>query len=559
MADQANQTPRLINITIECFRSIGENPVNIQFTRGEPLVLIGENNAGKSNIVRAIDILFGEWHPKSKEFEDHDYFGRRPNNGTKIVIQAGVSGFSNRLGRSSEYTCGGFKLIATKGDANKYSAIEHETGSENLYVSNQLRNELSSVLVSSEQSLSYQLSYSSKFTLLSRVTKSFHDRLVSNENRVERLKSLFDSILTIFEEVAEFTEFKGSMSSIAGRMMSNMTHGLEIDFSAYDPSNYFKTVRVHPHENNRIRSVEEIGAGQQQLLALSFAHAYAKSFKGHGLILIIDEPETHLHPLAQKWLARTMFQMASDGLQLVITTHSPHFIDLQFLQSIHLVRKDVDGSLIERATAQTLADHCLQHGAHHGRTTADSIVAFYSGNTADNILKGFFANKIVLVEGSTEELALPVYLLKSGLDVLEKRIDIIHVGGKGNLPKWWRFFTFYSIPVYICFDNDSKDDKAGTKRREALKTIGIIDNEIDTAISTHDWNISDRYCVFGTDFETTMRNSFPEYKEIELEIVNSLGPSKPIVARETALRLEYNSSSDAWKKLDQLATFIEAI
>ncbi|MBK9344415.1 MAG: hypothetical protein IPN07_15605 [Dehalococcoidia bacterium] len=45
-----------------------------------------------------------------------------------------------------------------------------------------------------------------------------------------------------------------------------------------------------------MRSLDELGSGQEQLLALAFANAYARSFKDSGgLILLIDEPEAHLH------------------------------------------------------------------------------------------------------------------------------------------------------------------------------------------------------------------------------------------------------------------------
>ena len=119
-----------------------------------------------------------------------------------------------------------------------------------------------------------------------------------------------------------------------------MSHALNFDFSAYDPSNYFKTLRVHPSEDGQVRAFEELGTGQQQILALSFAHAYAKSFLGQGLIFILDEPEAHLHPLAQKWLAKQMFKMSEDGLQLIVTTHSPYFINLEYLAGIYVISKN---------------------------------------------------------------------------------------------------------------------------------------------------------------------------------------------------------------------------
>ncbi len=280
---------RLTKITIENYRSIGEQ-VSISLPQNKPVIFIGENNSGKTNIIRAIDLIFGEYHPKYKTLEDHDYFGRNQNQDMEIIINSTVTGMQNRLGRFDEFTCRGFEFRSSKEQGNSLNAIQSEDGELNPYVYNAHRDELCSVFVSSEQNLSYQLSYSSKFTLLSKVMKAFHHQLTSDEERVLRLKELFKDIKETFNAVEDFRAFKDNMSYIAGDMITNMTHGLQLDFSAYDPSNYFKTLRVFPTENNEVRSFEELGTGQQQVLALSFAHAYAKSFRGQNLILLVDEP-----------------------------------------------------------------------------------------------------------------------------------------------------------------------------------------------------------------------------------------------------------------------------
>jgi putative ATP-dependent endonuclease of the OLD family len=57
------------------------------------------------------------------------------------------------------------------------------------------------------------------------------------------------------------------------------------------------------------------------VLALVFAHAYARAFYG-GIVLVIEEPEAHFHPLAQEWLGRKIRDMTRDGLQIILTTHS---------------------------------------------------------------------------------------------------------------------------------------------------------------------------------------------------------------------------------------------
>jgi putative ATP-dependent endonuclease of OLD family len=523
---------RLKKITIENFRSIGEEPVKIEFPTEYPTILLGENNAGKSNIIRAIELMFGEYHPKYKKLDNYDHFNRQET--TKISIDAEVSGFESRLGRSGEFSCGGFKYDCVKGYDSNFAAIQAENGEQNIYVSNNLREELQCVVVNAEQNLNYQLSYSSKFTLLSKVTKAFHDKLIEDTERVGRLKEMFETIKSTFLEVEEFGTFNENMSTIAGEMLSNMSHALQFDFTAYDPSNYFKTLRVHPSEDGETRAYEELGTGQQQILALSFAHAYAKSFLGQGLIFVLDEPEAHLHPLAQKWLAKQMFKMAQDGLQLIITTHSPYFINLEFINGIYLVYKN-EQTQVSNTSASELAEFCRDTGA--AKADEKTIIPFYSSHSKPHILNGFFAKKIILVEGETEELALPFYFEKIGLDTLKEGIAIIGVSGKGNLAKWWRLFSCYEIPTFVCFDNDSKDDKNGNKRAEALNAIGIDDGKIAELLTCEDWNIDEDFCVFGADFETTMRNSFSRYADIEAEEIERLGSSKPIVAKAVAKRI----------------------
>jgi putative ATP-dependent endonuclease of OLD family len=543
--------PRLKSITIENFRSIGSEPIEVNLPDKMPLIIIGENNAGKTNIIRAIELMFGEYHPKYKNLDNYDHFERNPLN--KISIKTGVENFATRLGRMGEFSCGGFSYSCIKNKESEYYAIQHEDGGTNPYVSNNLREELLCVVVNAEQNLSYQLSYSSKFTLLSKVTKAFHDKLTSDDAKVNRLKGLFEEIKSTFLEVEEFRFFTDSMSSIAGQMISNMSHALNFDFSAYDPSNYFKTLRVHPSEDGIIRAFEELGTGQQQILALSFAHAYAKSFLGQGLIFILDEPEAHLHPLAQKWLAKQMFKMSEDGLQLIITTHSPYFINIEYLAGIYVVSKE-DQTKVNNTNAHELTKFCISSGAP--KADENTILPFYSSHSKPHILNGFFAKKIILVEGETEELALPTYFEAVGLDTLKEGIAIISVGGKGNLAKWWRLFTILNIPTFVCFDNDSKDDSKQLKRKEALKAIGIDDGEIEDLLTADDWNINDKFCVFGTDFETTMKKSFSKYSEFEDLEKERLGNSKPIIARAVSKLLvedEILDTDNGWEKFKILS------
>jgi putative ATP-dependent endonuclease of OLD family len=281
---------------------------------------------------------------------------------------------------------------------------------------------------------------------------------------------------------------------------------------------------------------------------------------GQGLIFIIDEPETHLHPLAQKWLAKKIYHMVEDGLQMIITTHSPYFINLEFLPDIYLVKKN-DQTEVINIDSEKLTEFCHDTGAT--KASKETIIPFYASHTKPHILNGFFAKKIVLVEGETEEFALPIYLESTGLDTLKEGIAVIGVGGKGNLAKWWRLFTCYGIPIYVCFDNDGEDDSSGIKREDALKALGIDVDGIEAILAVEDWNISQKFCVFGKDFESTMRNSFGVYQDVEKEEQHRLGSSnKPIIARAVAERLISSEKSEndiGWRKFSTLGIRIKRI
>ena len=536
---------QIISLSIKGYRSIRDK-IELRFPEKAPLVLVGENNAGKTNILRAIDLVLGEFWPGNKEPEDHDFWNRDATNG-KIEIEMQFDGLMGDGGTTLQKFLWSYDPQSTtkKCDFTAVSSAENPIN----YVRSEWRDQCMCIWVGADRRLSYHLSYASKWTLLSKLMHKFHKTLIQNEERVKRLKSKFDEIVNIFQEVTSFANFQISLTEQFGEMFEGMSYGLQVDFSAYDPSRFFRSLQVVAKEGNDTRTFEELGTGQEQLLALVFAHAYAKAFYG-GIVLAIEEPEAHLHPLAQEWLARKVHQMANDGLQIVITTHSPHFVDILNLEGLILVRKNDDNATVVcQLTKEQLAQYCKDHGSDPEKTTPETILSFYADQSTQEILNGFFAKKVVLVEGQTERLALPAYLRKVGMDVTREGIAVVPVMGKGNLAKWWRLFTAYGIPTYVIFDNDSEDDRTARKRRDILTTLQV--DNVDSIISSEDWLIHEKFCLFGKDFEATARANFPGYQEKEQEAKEILGDSKPIVARYVASQLNVDDAP-GWKKYERL-------
>lgn len=542
--------------TIENFRSVGPEGVAISFPKASPLVLLGENNAGKSNIVKAIELVLGESHPKGFDPEDHHFYERERDSTISIDVHF----------RKDDMYGGDFRLVnfrynpdsdedpVTYGGKPPRSA-RHDYS----YLRNDDRESCTCIVVGPERDLEYELSYKSKYTFLSKLMKRFHKSLLDDEETKEDLESMFGDMKDRFHDVSEFSDFVDGLQYNLNDLVSSMSHQLEVDFEAYNPVNFFKALRLQAVEGDEVRTLDELGTGEEQVLAISFAHAYAKAFHS-GVFLIIEEPEAHLHPVMQRWLSRRIHGMSSDGLQILMTTHSPAFVDLLNLKGLVLVKKGKNGTYAIQKSPADLAHHCIATGVPSDCTDPEGVLPFYKAHVTQEIKNGFFAKKVVLVEGLTEKLALPYYFREVGFDPLEEGIEIIGVGGKGNLAKWWRLFTLYEIPTFIIFDNDDDDDESGERRRDALGALNIEGDKIEAIVGTEDWLVGDKFSVFGVDFETALRGLFPSYTELETHAENELGTdSKPFVARYVAKELTYSEDHDGWNKFADLADAISAL
>lgn len=545
--------PRVTGLTIRNFRSI-EADLHIKFASGIPAVLLGENNVGKSNVVRALDLLLGERWPGSWDPDDHDFYNR--NRELQIEIRASLEDVGReRYGAWESITA---LVIRYPSDDDRVFRMEVNASTETGFVPNEVRDQCPCIVVGADRRLTYEMSYASKYTLLSRVMRRFHSALVRDPLRVDALKSGFKDVKDIFIEVPEFARFQAELQEQSDELVANLDYRLGIDFSAYDPSNFFHALQVVPTQGTNARSFDELGTGQAQMLALAFAYAYAKAFKGaeSGLVLVIEEPEAHLHPLAQRWVARRIRVVASEGVQVVVTTHSPAFIDILGAEGMILLKKANGSTVATQLTASELATKCASMGA---KTSAASILPFYAAASTETLLSGFFARRVVLVEGPTEALSLPVLLRRVGLDVEREGIAVLSCEGVGNLAKWFRIFTSYGIPAYVMFDNDVKDDADGTRRTDVLDAVGTSASDAGILLTSTSWEIEDRIGVFGQNYEEVMRTIFePDYGVLEETAVSTVGlHSKPLIARYAAEGLP--DASPGWDRIRELKTKVLSV
>ena len=81
-------------------------------------------------------------------------------------------------------------------------------------------------------------------------------------------------------------------------------------------------LKVLDKKSNTIQDVSILGSGMKQLVGFIFVCITAKK----GGILLIEEPEIHLHPKTQAKVMNLLVETASRGVQLFITTHSEYLL-----------------------------------------------------------------------------------------------------------------------------------------------------------------------------------------------------------------------------------------
>lgn len=511
----------LKRVIIDHYRSIEH--IEITFPDNRPVVLFGPNNAGKSNILSAIHRLLGERYPTYIEMLDSDYYQRNQSvyPTAEIIATFDQPLYVDRNGREH-------KTVAVRygNDGNSTDNLLHDGNGYKIYISNEQRAKCQSFLIDAERNIQSAFNYGSQYSLLSKFSKRIHSALSAAHK--EELSSAFEEIKSSFEKTDEFSRFFEEFSTALKGSVKGFVHSLAVDFSAYDPNNYAKSLRIYAKEGDNVRGFEEFGTGEQQVLLMAFAKAFMEIFTSEHFVLIIEEPEAHLHPLAQKWLKEYITDICASGIQIVISTHSADFIDPAYIDGLVRVYKEAATTKAKQLNSKELAAFCIATGAPEEKTASENIINFYSTKLFPDQLKGVFAETILLVEGATEYYVFPIYLKRCKFSLAEHGVEIVNCMGKTSIPLFWRLFKAYGYNCYFVFDGDANP------KSTAATFFGLI-NERTWLVDASEFEVNETYAYFGDNFESYLKSSIEAYSDIEQSIVRNYNiSSKPGKAKAIA-------------------------
>jgi putative ATP-dependent endonuclease of OLD family len=218
--------------------------------------------------------------------------------------------------------------------------------------------------------------------------------------------------------------------------------------------------------------LERKGDGVQSLVAISLMLGILQDAdSAKDIILLIEEPESHLHPNAIHQFRETLESLRKDN-QVIITTHCPL-----------LVNRVQVGSNIIVSGSQT--------------TSAGSISAIRNilGVRASDNLQ--HAALVLVVEGPEDEVALSAILKNKSpalADAMRKGTMVFHpIGGASKLPYALALLQTFLCNYYCFLDDDNEGRKGyGEAEKDLLansgnttftKCLGLAESEFEDLLA----------------------------------------------------------------------------
>jgi len=435
----------LEKLEIKNFRGIEK--LELDFSEGLN-VLIGENNTGKTSIVEAIVLALSIGQQKKEVYMSVDDFFIDKNGNKKDEIEFSLT-FSGLTEEEKgiyyemltfDPSLSSFKVkfkirykLKRDGGTEKVKFLGiFGSGQEGSYIPFDLMDLFNFVYLNalrdSEKDLRPQRG-SRIAQLLLRLesskekqdahAKRLTDRIKDDEEWMHLIEKGKSKINKHLKEVS----LKGELNKVNlefiplefSRLVENLQ--LILPYSSKEKNKTNEEI-----ENNSINfTIEQIGLGYNNLIYISTVLGdlieRKKIEPSSYAALLIEEPEAHLHPQLQNVLFKYLENIEKEGIQVFVTSHSPTITAKTNLDSVIVLYKEKDNKI----SSLSLKNCSLS------RKDRLFLQRFLDVTKAQL----FFAKGILLVEGISEALLLPLFakIMGEDYDLTKNGIEVVNING----------------------------------------------------------------------------------------------------------------------------------
>lgn len=496
---------KLSRIRIHNFRSI----IDADIEAHDFLMLVGANNAGKSNVITALRCFYedAKWSdddfPKKGAADDESWmelsFKLTDNEWENLAdkYKEGVSDQSVVLKRH-------FRGAKAKAKQSNIYAVVAGVEQEDLFygAKNISTAKCGSVVYIPALTTPGEQMKTSGPSPLRNMLNFMLKRVVSKSPAYGQLGKAFEDLN------AEARQDDGFLSEISGPINTALDQwNVKIDLSVnpISPEDISKSLIKYAFVDSMLGDtafdLDRFGHGFQRSLiyeliriAPSFQdkkEAEKKEYSPDFTLLLFEEPEAFLHPAQQENMAYHLRRLGADAEQQVIaTSHSPIFVGKSSDELCQLCRlQKSDGASDVYQLREANKDDIIKAGGDMLTVlkayVADDDVEEEKKKRAQQLIDNapeeeialqhekfrfqlwldsdrasmFFADKVLLVEGATEKALFNYLLANHWHDLTKERVLVVDALGKFNFHRFLSLFACYGIFHGIMFDNDNEKNE----------------------------------------------------------------------------------------------------
>lgn len=409
---------RLTSVEIRDYRSIfvddAGQPLRLELAEGAN-ALVGQNNCGKSNVLRAIALALDPPHELCAE---EDTPGPRPF--SHPVITLGFSGDPGDPDDGQVLTAAMAYEQALGVQPDDIRAAKGEVALQVAFVPSPLGISRAESLVTSAPAELDDVRHSVLLEgAITALRESVRFVLISSGESIESvLEGNFREILhTVVRErlTAEFENAEHSrqqyIDGLKESLLKPLRERLALDVGGMFPE--IDGIGLNPEVSTIDRTLSNVEVSAEDVVSTPLAGkgtgvrggvliamlSYLAMNRTKGMVFAVEEPEAFLHPAAQEDLRDHLEQLAaSAGVTLLITTHSPFTVTRSPKGRVFCLAKDRDGRTRVSESAAGDADHAPLIGGLLREASIEAILA-----TSTSLPVGTEA--LVLVEGDGDRFS----------------------------------------------------------------------------------------------------------------------------------------------------------
>lgn len=383
-------------IRIKNFRNFED--INIKLSNKN--VFFGLNDVGKTNFLYALRFLFDR-NIRKNGFIDSDFYQKKTENDIEIIVEVDISDIEND---ASKLIRSIVKGALRSGDSSLYIKLKASYNSQLQYGEPQLMwagNESNYETVKQVGAFTdldkiFNVIYIDAYVNLQELfSRSLRYILPDASESDVEIQNLIDGDIKLLNEhISSLSNIKSIEAELTPLFNSYQGKEHKISLkSEVSVNGYYSNLTPYIEGPDSNGVYPTAGEGRRKLLAYALYKLLMRKDEGRKInLFLLEEPENHLHKGMQLSLSNVIFD-DNTYEYLFVTTHSPYI--LYEMNNVNLVRIFNSDNISSKSFIYKVPSEFEK-----SRKLLNSFLA-----------EAIFANRVLLVEGPSEELLFNKVLL----------------------------------------------------------------------------------------------------------------------------------------------------